>query len=93
LKTAYWTLIVALALCAVGGSLAPTHALAKTTKMAASAKASKRTVFVCTECKEYFSPSAAKKMGYKDSMGHKLVKKHGIPAGFTNGSKMKGGKM
>ena len=93
MKTAYCALIVALAVCTVGGGLAPTAAWAKTTKTASSAKLSKKTVYVCTECKEYFSPRAARKMGYKDSMGHKLVKKHGIPAGFTNGAKMTGGKM
>lgn len=48
-----------------------------------------KTVYVCKECKEYFSPMSAKKMGYKDGMGHKLAKMSKAPASFSDGSKMK----
>lgn len=43
-------------------------------------------VYVCTKCHEYYSPSAAKKMGYKDDMGHHLVKVSKIPVGYMNGA-------
>ena len=46
-----------------------------------------KTVYVCKECKEYFTPMSAKKMGYKDGMGHKLAKVSKAPAGFADGSK------
>jgi len=46
-------------------------------------------VYVCKTCKAYYSPTAAKKMGYKDGMGHKLTKMSKVPAGFMDGSKMK----
>ena len=52
-----------------------------------AAKVAAKTVYVCTECKEYFSPMSAKKMNYKDSMGHKLTKMTKTPAGFADGSK------
>jgi hypothetical protein len=55
-----------------------------------------KSVYVCKKCKEYFPADAAKKMSYKDGMGHKLVKMAKAPAGFKDGSKMamdKGGKM
>lgn len=55
-------------------------------KSAAKMTAAK-TVYVCKACKEYFSPMQAKKMGYKDGMGHKLAKMTKAPAGFTDGSK------
>jgi len=48
-----------------------------------------KTVYACKECKEYFSPMQAKKMGYKDGMGHKLTKMSKAPVGFADGSKMK----
>ncbi len=48
-----------------------------------------KTVFVCKTCKAYYSPTQAKKMGYKDSMGHTLTKMSKVPAGFADGSKMK----
>ncbi len=88
------TLMVALAIGAGPAALTPTPVLAKSHKMASNTAASRKTVYVCTECKTYFPTAVARKLHYKDSMGHKLVKKHGIPAGFTNGAKMeKGGKM
>ena len=48
-----------------------------------------KTVYVCMDCKAYYSPMTAKKMGFKDSMGHALVKKSSVPAGFMDGGKMK----
>lgn len=47
------------------------------------------TVYVCKDCKAYYSAAQAKKMGYKDGMGHKLAKMSKAPAGFSDGSKMK----
>jgi hypothetical protein len=55
-----------------------------------------KSVYVCKKCKEYFSAADAKKMNFKDSMGHKLAKMSKAPAGFKDGSKMgmdKDGKM
>ncbi len=48
-----------------------------------------KTVYVCKDCKAYYSAAQAKKMGYKDGMGHKLAKMSKAPAGFADGSKMK----
>ncbi len=48
-----------------------------------------KTVYVCKMCKAYYSPMQAKKMGYKDGMGHKLTKMSKAPMGYMNGSKMK----
>ncbi|MCW3098325.1 MAG: hypothetical protein JWL77_3943 [Chthonomonadaceae bacterium] len=64
-------------------------------KMAAG-KMDMKSVYVCKTCKVYYTSSLAKKMAYKDPMGHKLVKMDKAPAGFKDGSKMKmdkGGKM
>ena len=59
-----------------------------------------KSVYVCKMCKAYYPAASAKMMGYKDPMGHKLVKMAKAPVGYTNGSKMKmhdgdkmGGKM
>ena len=48
-------------------------------------------VYVCKACKTYFPSAAAKKMGYKDPMGHKLVHANKAPVGYKDGSKMKTG--
>ena len=45
-----------------------------------------KTVYVCKDCKEYWPAAEAKKMGYKDSMGHKLTKMSKAPAGFLDGT-------
>ena len=58
------------------------------TVAAAPAMATK-TVYVCKACKTYFTPDAAKKMMYKDPMGHKLAKMAKAPTGYMDGSKMK----
>jgi hypothetical protein len=94
-----------LAVSAIGlGSLSVNPALAQD-KMAAAHKpagkmapAKKDTrasnVYVCKTCKVYYSAASAKKMGNKDSMGHKLVHADKAPVGYKDGSKMKmGGKM
>ncbi len=55
-----------------------------------------KSVYVCKACKTYYSATAAKKMMYKDPMGHKMAKMDKAPKGFMDGSKMKmekGGKM
>lgn len=91
----------ALAVCAALGlslalTTAPVRAQDKPTqpgKMAGK-PAMKGPVYTCSECKVYYSPDAAKKMGYKDPMGHKMTKMDKAPAGYTMGSDMKmGGKM
>ena len=51
-----------------------------------------KTVYACTECKMYYTPTQAKSMKYTDPMGHKLTKMAKAPAGFMPGGKM-GGKM
>ena len=52
-------------------------------------KMAAKTVYICKDCKAYYSPSAAQKMHYKDDMGHTLVKASKAPAGYLNGSDMK----
>ena len=47
-------------------------------------------VFVCKECKTYYSAATAKKMKNKDSMGHMMQKMKSAPKGYMNGDKMKG---
>ncbi len=53
-----------------------------------------KAVYACAECKMYYSSTDAKKMSYKDSMGHKLKKMMKAPAGYKmghmGGMKMKG---
>ena len=47
-------------------------------------------VYLCKDSKCFFSEADAKKMGFKNKMGHKLVKVSAkkIPAGYKDGSKM-----
>jgi hypothetical protein len=45
-------------------------------------------VYACSKCKVYTSPEMAKKMGYKDAMGHKLVKMSAVPAGYNDATHM-----
>jgi hypothetical protein len=79
------------------------HKMGKMGKM--DGKMMKSSVYVCKACKTYVSADAAKKMGYKDPMGHKLTQMAKAPAGYKmatiagqksdgkmNG-KMSGGKM
>ena len=58
-------------------------------KMDGDKKMSKE-VYVCKECKTYFSAAAAKKMMNKDPMGHMLKKMKSAPKGYMDGEKMKG---
>ena len=44
-----------------------------------------RSVYVCRDCHQYFTPAQAKRLGYKDSDGGKLVKTSRIPMGYTPG--------
>ncbi len=85
----------ALSVLATAGSpmVKADNSMMSTPKMAMSHKmAMHKTVYVCTTCKAYYSPTAAKKMGYKDAMGHKLTKMSSVPSGYSDGSKM-GSKM
>jgi hypothetical protein len=68
---------------------APAAKMAHSKKMAHGKKMAAHTVYVCTKCKAFYSPTMAKKMGYKDGMGHMLVKEAKTPAGYMDGSKMK----
>lgn len=81
-------IIPALALALIAGAnstqAAPMHKpMAK--KPMAHNKMAVNTVYVCKDCRETFTPMQAKKMGYKDPMGHTLTKMSKAPAGFTPG--------
>ena len=52
-----------------------------------------KSVYVCTKCKEYYTPAQAKAMKYTDSMGHHLTMMPKAPAGYMAGSKASAGKM
>ncbi len=73
---------------AVSLAAAPIQA-APAAKTGHSMKAAAQTVYVCKDCKEYYSASSAKKMGYKDGMGHTLTKVSKTPAGYMNGDTAK----
>jgi hypothetical protein len=81
------------ALALAGLSVAPaaqaTPASAMHTGAMHGKKMAAKTVYVCNDCKAYYSASAAKKMHYKDDMGHTLVKASKAPTGYMDGSKMK----
>jgi hypothetical protein len=77
------------AIALAGLSAAPVAQAAPAAKMAHSKKMAAHAVYVCKDCKAFYSPAMAKKMGYKDGMGHKLVKQAKAPAGYADGSKMK----
>lgn len=49
-----------------------------------------RGVYVCKMCKSYYSRSSARKMGYKDGMGHKLTYMRMRPHGYAMGGSMSG---
>ena len=70
------------------GSLSAVQA-APHSKIGHSKTMAAHTVYVCNDCHAFYSPAMAKKMGYKDSIGHMLVKQSKAPTGFTDGSKMK----
>ena len=91
------------ALCALLalGTVVPYAALAQNPPASAPAKMHKPlkgSVYVCNDCKMYFTPAEAKKMKGKDPMGHKLVKIKAskLPEGYTGAKpmgKMHDGKM
>ncbi len=71
-------------------SAAPVAQAASHSQMGHGKKmAAAHSVYVCKDCKAFYPPAMAKKMGYKDSMGHTLVKQTKVPAGYMDGSKMK----
>ena len=65
--------------------------MAPAQKMTPAQKMAKKSVpvYVCKECKAYTSAAKAKSMGYKDGMGHKLVKMDKAPAGYVTMTEMK----
>ncbi len=66
---------------------APMHKPMKHAAAHKPAMMAAKSVYVCKDCKQYFSPADAKKMGYKDGMGHKLTKMVKAPVGFLDGTK------
>lgn len=48
---------------------------------------SSKAVYACDKCKVYYTSAQAKKLGYKDAMGHKLTKRSKAPSGYMMGSK------
>ena len=77
------------AVALAGLSAAPIAQAAPAGKTAHGTKMAAHTVYVCKDCKAFYSSAMAKKMGYKDSMGHPLVKQAKAPAGYMDGSRMK----
>ncbi len=79
-------LALGLALTAAGSiaQAAPMHKPMMKKPMAHK-KMAANSVYVCKDCHETFTPMQAKKMGYKDPMGHTLTKMSKAPAGFTPG--------
>jgi len=54
------------------------------------AKPIAQTYFICKLCGVYYTASEAKKIHYKDPMGHTLTRTNKIPKGFQDGSKIGG---
>jgi hypothetical protein len=90
-------LLIALAVSTIGlGSLSVNPTLAQNKMAGAQKPAAKKdnrasNVYVCKSCKVYYPAAAAKKLGFKDPMGHKLVHADKAPVGYKDGSKMKMG--
>jgi len=83
-------LTYAFALVAMAGlSSMPIAMAAPSVKAAHGKKAPSHAAYVCKACKAFCTPLAAKKMGYKDGMGHPLTRVKKTPAGYMDGSKMK----
>ena len=80
---------LALAAAAFTGFSLPAAVLAAPATAMHGKKTAAKTVYICKDCKAYYSPAMAKKMGYKDSMGHTLTKMSQAPAGYMNGSAAK----
>lgn len=87
LKNTTAALLVALPLTVL--SVSPVLAQSKMAPMPPKQASSKMApVYVCKACKAYLTAPDAKKMAYKDPMGHKLVKMSKAPAGYMDGAKM-----
>ena len=80
------------ALAAVGLAVAAPPAAQAGPATHRPAASHSKVIYACTKCRAYYSAASAKKMGYKDPMGHTLTKMTKAPAGYANGDKM-GGKM
>lgn len=76
--------LVALTATASFAQTAPMHKPMMKPMAGKKAMAAK-SVYVCKDCKETFTPMQAKKMGYKDPMGHTLTKMNQAPAGYKPG--------
>lgn len=50
-------------------------------KMPPGMKMMGRAVYVCKQCKAAYTPAQARKMGYRDPMGHKMTKMAKLPPG------------
>ena len=73
----------------IGLCAAPVAQAAPASKITHAQKVTAHTVYACKNCKAFYSSAMAKKMGFKDGMGHTLVKVSKAPAGYMDGSKMK----
>jgi len=76
---------LALTAAASFAQMAPMHKPMAKKPMAGKKMMTAKTVYVCKDCKQTYTPMQAKKMGYKDPMGHTLTKMSKAPAGFTPG--------
>ncbi|MCW3060366.1 MAG: hypothetical protein JWQ02_2187 [Capsulimonas sp.] len=82
-------LALAFAAAALVGIAAAPVAAASSPKTGHHKMPAAHTIYLCKDYKVFFTPSVAKKMGYKDKMGHPLVKASKTPAGYMDASKMK----
>ena len=82
-----WTL--ALATLALAGFSAVPAALAAPPSAMHGKKMAAQTVYICKDCHAYYSPATAKRLNYKDDMGHTLVKAAKAPTGYMDAGKMK----
>ncbi len=71
---------------ALAQTAAPMHKPMKHAAAHKPAMMAAKSVYVCKDCKQYFTLMQAKKLGYKDPDGGKLVKSPNIPAGYTPGA-------
>ncbi len=87
-------LVLSVALTAAAGfaQAAPTHKPMMKKPMAHKKMAAK-SIYVCKMCHETYTPMQAKKMGYKDGMGHTLTSMSKAPAGYKPGGMGHMGKM
>ena len=78
----FLTVAALLGVFLTGGILPSVSANPQAPKKATKAK----TVYVCKGCKMHYSTAVAKKMSYKDPMGHKLTRSTKVPAGYKMGT-------